>query len=120
MNEQQSISEDRTPRLALHWQILIGMIVGAAIGLLLNLSLSTTAVTISEAIPEHLSTVELRDSTNTITITTFTHDNVKAVYEIGGKFDAKYAALQSFKADQPSLHAVFESHGQSWARQIGN
>ena len=120
MNEQQSISAERTPRLALHWQILIGMIVGAAIGLLLNLSLSTTAVTISEAIPEHLSTVELRDSTNTITITTFTHDNVKAVYEIGGKFDAKYADLQSFKADQPSLHAVFESHGQSWARQIGN
>ena len=120
MNEQQSISAESTPRLALHWQILIGMIVGAAIGLLLNLSLSTTDVTVSEAIPQHLSKVELHDSTNTITITTITHDNVETVYEIGGKFDAKYADLQSFKADQPSLHAVFESHGQSWARQIGN
>ncbi|MBT4012490.1 MAG: cation:dicarboxylase symporter family transporter, partial [Planctomycetaceae bacterium] len=120
MNEQQSPSAESPPRLALHWQILIGMIAGAAVGLLLNLSLSTTDVARSEDIPTHLSKVELRDSTNTITITTLTHDNVETVYEIGGKLDAKYADLKSFKIDQPSLHAVFESHGQSWARQIGN
>jgi len=120
MNEPQSTSVESTPRLALHWQILIGMIAGAAIGLLLNLSLSTTDVTRSEDIPAHLSKVELHDSTNTITITTFTRAEVKTIYEIGGKLDAKYPDLESFKADQPNLHAVFESHGQSWARQIGN
>ncbi|HIN54026.1 MAG TPA: cation:dicarboxylase symporter family transporter, partial [Planctomycetes bacterium] len=120
MNEPQSTSVESTPRLALHWQILIGMIAGAAIGLLLNLSLSTTDVTRSEDIPGHLSKVELHDSTNTITITTFTRDDVKTIYEIGGKLDAKYPDLKSFEADQPDLHAVFESHGQSWARQIGN
>jgi Na+/H+-dicarboxylate symporter len=120
MNEQQSISAERTPRLALHWQILIGMIAGAATGLLLNLSLSTTDVTLSKFIPAHFSKVELQDSTNTIRITTLTRDGVKTIYEIGGKLDAKYADLKSFKTDQPNLHAVFESHGQSWARQIGN
>ena len=120
MNDKQSISAESTPRLALHWQILIGMIAGAAIGLLLNFSLSTTDVVLDEDIPGHLSKVELHDSTNTITITTFTHDDMKTTYEIGGKLDAKYPDLKSFKAELPNLHAIFESHGQSWARQIGN
>ncbi len=38
-------------RLALHWQILIGMIAGSLIGLGLNLTASTRTVTVSQGLP---------------------------------------------------------------------
>ena len=40
------------PRLALHWQILIGMILGAAIGLSLNGLLGDRQIEVSEGLPD--------------------------------------------------------------------
>ena len=42
-------------KLALHWQILIGMVVGAAVGTGLNLFAGTTTTTLSEGLPAGLS-----------------------------------------------------------------
>ena len=113
------IPSEPSKRLALHWQILIGMIGGAAVGLLLNLMLSTTNVTVHESLPLGLEKVVLQDSTNTVVITAFDQQGGETIYEIGGTLTAEFRDLDRFKDAHPGLHEVFQNHGTSVARQIG-
>ncbi|HIA62965.1 MAG TPA: dicarboxylate/amino acid:cation symporter [Planctomycetaceae bacterium] len=116
---QSDLQSGSSKRLSLHWQILVGMIAGAAIGLLLNLTLSTTHVIVRESIPAQWEKIELQDSTNTVVITAHDKQGGMTAFEIGGKLEADFADLEKFKTAQPGLHGIFSSHGRSWARRVG-
>ena len=69
-------------RLALHWQILIGMIVGAAIGITLNVSVGEREVTVDEDdLPAGLSSLEISDSPSLITMS-FVREDETDVTEV--------------------------------------
>ncbi|MFP6753412.1 MAG: hypothetical protein VB855_17145, partial [Pirellulaceae bacterium] len=56
-------------RIALHWQVLIGMVVGSAIGLSLNWGWSVREVTVGQDdLPAGLSSLELVDTRDRVEI----------------------------------------------------
>lgn len=116
-------------RLALHWQILIGMIAGAVLGIALNVTVGTASITLSEGLPSGLEQVEIDDSTSRTEIRTREDDGTLATYLIdptSADPDA-FRSLTSFRQAQPELAKLYVAHGRSpaqrfgdWFRRIGN
>ena len=53
-------------RIALHWQILAGMIAGCLLGLVLNLTASDRSVTVTNNLPDGILEAEVTDSSVTL------------------------------------------------------
>ena len=129
-------------RLALHWQILIGMIAGAVIGVVLNRSVSDHEFSIRAAeypdetsrsdLPENhrklierYDEVSIDDTPNRIEIR-LTKDGQTRTFIVDPsdeKADAGTIRVRTLKilaADHPDAYRVFRRHGRSWARWIGD
>jgi proton glutamate symport protein len=115
-------------RLALHWQILIGMLAGAAIGLGMNFTVGSSETSITEGLPAGLAEVVIEDSTDRTLITTTGQDGATASYLIdatSGK-EEDFRTLESFGKKHPQLAALYLAQGQSpahywgsWFKRIG-
>lgn len=114
-------------RIALHWQILVAMVVGAGIGLLLNWQAGNSTVTLAD-IPQRGVKLTIRDST----------DRTELIYQgLGAPSPSRYLidgaargkggddqtrvfqTLDDFAAQAPRAYAVFRAHGRSPARRWG-
>ena len=116
-------------RLALHWQILIGMIVGAAIGLSLNLTVSDRHQIVSEGdLPRGIAYLEFHDTTNRIDITIEPVDGERRHHIVDGTRSVKGAVATLKKLNDSSdeetydkqAYELFQQRGRSTARRIGD
>ncbi len=130
-------------RLALHWQILIGMIVGAAVGLTLNGVLgdfrrevraieekedekATGDSTANDAnavtLPPGVEKVAFHDTADRIDITITNQDGKSRtlVVDGSGRVAGSVVTLSKLAEADPQAHELFQSYGRSWARVFGD
>ncbi len=128
-------------KLALHWQILIGLLLGAVVGLTLNALVGTRGtpegpvrvdLDASRDVPEaRRASLLVYDSPNRTELTLLEGERVAERYVIDGRLTraevaglredgvAVFASMDEFKRQAPRLHQLFQERGASWARYVG-
>jgi proton glutamate symport protein len=117
----------RIVKLALHWQILIGMLAGAAIGVGLNVGAGRSNVVIEDGLPAAVRAVSIEDSTDQTSIRQRMADGVERVFVIRGAGEAQsgagaaevFAGWSEFSRQEPALSILYEARGRSPARVWG-
>ncbi len=110
-------------KLALHWQILAGMLLGAAIGLTLNVTVSeSTSEVPRENLPAGIRQVVLHDSSNLITIDVTSDDETtqRLVVDATRREPNSVATLAELAAGHAREYRWFQHHGRSWSRWFGD
>ncbi|HJN08433.1 MAG TPA: dicarboxylate/amino acid:cation symporter [Pirellulaceae bacterium] len=110
-------------KIALHWQILAGMLLGATIGLTLNFTVSeATSEVPAENLPAGIRQVTIHDSSDLIKIDITDEDNNTQHVVVDGtrrSFDS-VATLSELENKHPREYDWFQSHGRSWSRWVGD
>ena len=110
-------------RLALHWQILVGMIAGAVIGVTLNVALGERRTVIpAEGLPEPFARVETYDSSDLVEIDMVMKDGSRRSLAVDGTRVGEpgvFASTELLEKAEPEVYAIFEQYGRSWARRLG-
>jgi proton glutamate symport protein len=114
-------------KLALHWQILIGMLAGGAIGVGLNVGAGRSRVVLDDGLPAGVAAVEIDDSADRTTIRRRAADGAQQVFVIGpaaGAADANagaevFGGWPEFRRQEPALADLYDARGQSPARVWG-
>ncbi len=110
-------------RLALHWEILIGMVVGAVIGVTCNVMLGERESQVpEESLPKGMQRISFVDTTNRVEISVEADDGTSRRLlvdptRLGEK--NVYATVERLAEKEPQMARLFERHGNSWARWIG-
>ncbi len=109
-------------RLALHWQILIGMVAGAVIGVSLNLFASTRSVRLVEDLPPGFSAVEIDDASGRAEIRFYRGDELQRRLTIDptAAGEDTFASLDELQKQEPLAANLYRAHGGSWAQTLGN
>ena len=109
-------------RLALHWQILGGMLLGAAIGLTLNFTASERITEVDrDELPAGIVQAKLHDSANLITIDLTEEDGTERHWVVDGtrRTPGSVATLDKLHAQDAQSYDLFHQHGRSWSRWVG-
>ena len=77
------MTEPKKTKLALHWQILLGMVAGGLIGVLLNLTAREHFVTLEGNVAGSFTRVELQDINSMALLTTYTGTEKTQHFVIG-------------------------------------
>ncbi len=110
---------ERKLKLELHWQILIGMLLGAIIGVTVNLSLSVRHTEITSGLPPGVETAAVTDSSDLIEIRWSTTDKEEVrVVDPTGKTEGCVLTVEDLSEESP-LAAQLYALAPSYARQIG-
>lgn len=113
-------------RLALHWQILIGMVLGTLLGVAINQTGSSRKSTVSGPLPSGISAIEIVDTAAAIdwTVTDDGGEVVRyQVASIGGQSDDQTESFRSLDAmakSRPELVEIYRSQGRSIASRFGD
>ncbi len=112
-------------RLALHWQILIGMIVGAAVGTGLNVFAGSSRVVLTEGLPAGLDRVEINDSTDGTEFRLLHADQTARTLIVGHADEIAedlevFGSFKEFGKREPALVSLYESQGMSEAHRWGD
>ncbi len=110
-------------RLALHWEILIGMVLGAAIGVGCNYFVGENRASVpKEDLPPGFKRIAFVDTTNHIEMHVVTDDGGNQTLIVDpmrlGEDDV-YATVDKLAQQHPQIVRLFWTHGSSWARWIG-
>ncbi len=76
-------------RLALHWQIAIGMVAGAAIGVGLNALAGSATTTLERGLPAGVASASVTDRVGRIVIETVGEDGTRERFEVGALAGAR-------------------------------
>jgi Na+/H+-dicarboxylate symporter len=108
-------------RLALHWQILIGMIAGSLLGLGLNVAASTRTVTVSQGLPANIARATINDSSGRteISYVDATGKETRRVIDPITRDDAAVRTIDQLKKADPIAAKIYLQYGQSLAKRIG-
>jgi Na+/H+-dicarboxylate symporter len=110
-------------RLALHWQILGGMLLGAAIGLTLNFTASEYNIDVPPSeLPAGTIEAKLHDSTDLITIDLVYEDGTQRRLAVDGTRQTpdSMVSLKELQEKEKQAFDIFHGHGRSWSRWIGD
>jgi proton glutamate symport protein len=110
-------------RVALHWQILIGMIIGAGVGLSLNAMVGDRQVQVAQTeLPPGVSELKVHDTPNRIDIWITAADGTQRQSVVDGtrQVPGSVATLEGLAKVDPQAYQLFERHGRSWARYFGD
>ncbi|MEX2168776.1 MAG: dicarboxylate/amino acid:cation symporter [Pirellulales bacterium] len=112
------------PRLALHWQILLGVVIAAAIGVTLNITASTretradlgagrTLIALDSVDRVEIKIVDARGEVI---------DDQQYVVDPAGQTQVPRAflTLDQLRAKEPAIYRLFYDHARSTARTIGD
>lgn len=108
-------------RLAIHWQILIGMIVGSLLGLGLNIAASTRSVTVTSDLPPGITQATISDSsrrTEIIYVDAKSAEIKRVIDPIHPDGDAS-RTLDELRKQDPTAAEIYLKHGQSLAKRMG-
>ena len=108
-------------KLALHWQILIGMIAGTLLGVTLNLTAATRDVTLQNDLPPGIDSVRVLDSSAQTTLQVDRDGQTidYAIDPLGKPSATTFRNEKEFAKTQPELAELYLSRGQSTAKWIG-
>ncbi len=110
-------------RLALHWEILIGMIVGAVVGVTCNLLLGQRSSQVPvEFLPAGMKRISVVDTTDRVEITVTAADETTRRLQVDPTLTGEpgvFATVDQLAQKEPQLAQLFAAHGRSWARWIG-
>jgi proton glutamate symport protein len=111
-------------RLALHWQILIGMLAGAALGTSLNLFAGQSRVVITEGLPDGVRRLQIDDSTDRTVLRVLDADETARTLIVSPAGEAAedeelFGSLQELAAAEPALAAIHEAEGMTAAHRWG-
>lgn len=110
-------------RIALHWQILIGMVVGAAVGLTLNATLGDRQSEVpKEELPQGVAAIAFHDTPNRIDIhiTDSDGEDRKIVVDSTDRKPGVFVTLGKLEDNNAEIHGYFQKHGRSWSRWVGD
>ena len=110
-------------KLALHWQIAIGMAIGAIAGVSLNIYGGTrTTVVQGDQLPSTLTALMIQDSPNHIAInwTTVSGEERSAIVDGTRKTPDAAATVDELSHTQPAAASWFHQLGRSTARTVGD
>ncbi len=107
-------------KLELHWQILIGMVLGAILGIAANMNLSSRETTLNAGLPSGVESATVRDSTNLIEIS-WTQDGQlqQWVVDPTGKTEDCVLTVSDLEKESPTAAQIYHL-APSYAHMIGN
>ncbi len=108
-------------RLALHWQILIGMVVGTIVGVTLNLGASTRRVTLEENLPLGVVSTTIEDTSDQTVIIYLDRDgnSNKRIVDPLVQDDNTFRTFDELAKTDPIATELYYAHGQSTAKKWG-
>lgn len=107
-------------KLELHWQILIGMVLGAVIGIATNVSLSQRETELTEGLPKGVETALINDTTDLIEISWVADgESNKFVVDPTGKTEGCLLTLKDLEAESPMAVQLYNL-APSYAHLIGS
>ena len=110
-------------RLALHWQILIGMVAGSLLGLVLNFGSSeqTTKLGPEDKLSAGIVSAEITDSSSRTTIryTDETGQEVSRTIDPIAKGEDIFSSIDSLSKQDPIAASLYQNYGQSFAKRAG-
>jgi len=108
-------------RLALHWQIFIGMIAGAIIGISLNLFASSQTVRVTDDLPDDLTAIEIIDTSGRVQIRMIRDEQVvrALIVDPTTAGEDRFRSIDQLKAKEPEIAKLYAAHGGSLAQTIG-
>lgn len=106
-------------KLELHWQILIGMVLGAIIGISVNLTLATRTTEIKSGLPAGVERATVLDSSDRIEVrwTANGREEVRVV-DPTGKTAGALLTIEDLAKESPDAAKIYQL-APSYARQIG-
>lgn len=110
-------------KIALHWQILAGMLLGASIGLTLSFTASdATREVPADHLPAGTRQVTIHDSSDLIKIdVTDENDNTRQVVVDGTRrVEGSVATLSELAEKHEREYRLFQRFGRSWSRWFGD
>jgi Na+/H+-dicarboxylate symporter len=106
-------------KLELHWQILIGMVVGAVLGVLANVNLSNRTTNLQDGLPAGVEKATIRDTSDRIEVSWVSDGQSQAwVVDPTGKTPGCVLTLDDLAAESPLAAAIYRL-APSYAQQIG-
>ena len=112
-------------RLALHWQILIGMVAGAILGVALNLFASTRYASVKRELPEGIVKASIVDTSSNISISYENESGDETTWSIQPFMgddddpDAWVPTLDRLIDADPIAAEIYDRHGRSVAARLG-
>ena len=112
-------------RLALHWQILIGMVAGATLGVALNLFASTRQVTVTDDLPPGIVEASIVDTSSNISISYENEAgdqkrwNIKPFKGEGDDSASWVPTLERLHEADAVAAEIYDRHGRSIAAKLG-
>jgi proton glutamate symport protein len=106
-------------KLELHWQILIGMVLGAIIGVSVNVSLSARRTELTQGLPSGVERATVSDSSDLIEIrwTSAGQEQVRVVDPTGRTEDC-VLTVEDLAVESPVAAKIYQM-APSYARQVG-
>ncbi len=107
--------------LALHWQILIGMVVGTLLGVGLNLFAGMRHVTIREGLPSGITMASVIDTSarTEIRYTRVDGQETLRVVDPLTRAAGEVTAVDALAKLDPIAHEIYQAHGVSLAKRLG-
>jgi Na+/H+-dicarboxylate symporter len=108
-------------RLALHWQILIGMVAGAVIGLALSFTAGRKETVLESGLPDGIRRLEIIDTTSRTEIVRVNDDGSRREYVVdaAGGPAGVYATLGELEKEAPQVAAAYQRYGRTAAKRWG-
>jgi len=115
-------------RLALHWQILIGMLAGAGVGVGLNAAAGRSSVVLEDKLPPGITRIEIEDSTDATRLRiSGPRDTTRRLLvdpaidpdSADARGQEVFASLADLAEAEPAIAAIYEARGQSPAHLWG-
>lgn len=108
-------------RLALHWQILIGMIAGSVLGIALNLGAGRRSVTVTEDLPTGVRQATIEESASIIQVRYRDQADVEVtrIVDPTGQTEDSVTSLAALQREDPAAAAIYRVHGGTLAKRWG-
>jgi len=109
-------------RIPLHWQILGGMLLGAALGLTLNACYGQRESQMpSSQLPAGVREITFRDTTNRIDIWITQDDGTQRqlIVDESRREPGSFPSLERLQESEPQVYGWFHAYGRSTARWFG-
>lgn len=116
-------------RLAIHWQILIGMVAGAVIGVSLNVWGSSHTAIVTENLPPGVVRADVLDFSGRSEVRIVNQDGSTntLVVDPADKGENIFRTIDQMRTAEPVAAALYDAHGGSlatrfgyWFRKLGN
>ncbi|TWU25014.1 Proton/sodium-glutamate symport protein [Novipirellula galeiformis] len=114
-------------RLALHWQLLIGMIFGSVLGVSLNVTSSARSTTLTrddasqQRLPGGIVSAVIEDSSAS-TVIEYIDSNgnsIKREVDPVSVEQGVFRSMEALAAVDPAAVKIYETHGMSFAKRVG-